>query len=65
MLLANGPFAMAYGMTEGTPHDVRIHMRGEPEQPGSLVRRGLIKALGGGRSRQTREAAAGSNSRSG
>ena len=48
VLLANGPFAMAYGVTEGTPHDVRIQMRGEPEQPGALVRRGLIKALGGG-----------------
>jgi mono/diheme cytochrome c family protein len=47
-LLANGPFAMAYGVTEGTPHDVRIQMRGEPEQPGPVVRRGLIKALGGG-----------------
>jgi hypothetical protein len=47
-LLANGPFAMAYGMAEGTAHDVRIHMRGEPDQPGALVGRGFIKCLGGG-----------------
>src|SRR5262249_48371397 len=47
-LLTNGPFAMAYGMSEGTAHDVRMHMRGEPDQPGLLVRRGFIKCLGGG-----------------
>ena len=47
-LLANGPFAMTYGMAEGTPHDVRVQIRGEPDQPGALVARGLIKALGGG-----------------
>ena len=47
-LLANGPFAMTYGMAEGTPHDVRMQLRGEPEQPGAVVARGLIKALGGG-----------------
>jgi mono/diheme cytochrome c family protein len=48
VLLADGPFALAYGIAEGTPHDVRMHMRGEPDQPGALVRRGLIKSLGGG-----------------
>lgn len=47
-LLANGPFDMAYGMAEGTPHNVRMHRRGEPSQPGAEVPRGLIKALGGG-----------------
>jgi hypothetical protein len=47
-LLATGPVALTYGMAEGTPHDVRIQIRGEPDQPGPLVRRGLIKALGGG-----------------
>jgi hypothetical protein len=46
-LLADGPFAMAYAMTEGTPHDVRMQLRGEPDQPGALVARGLIKVLGG------------------
>lgn len=47
-LLANGPFDMAYGMAEGTPHNVRMQLRGEPSQPGDEVPRGLIKALGGG-----------------
>jgi hypothetical protein len=47
-LLENGPCAMAYGMTEGTPHDARIHTRGEPDQPGEIVPRGFIKILGGG-----------------
>ena len=46
-LLAEGPFAMAYGMAEGTPHNVRIQMRGEPDQPGVEVPRGFIKVLGG------------------
>lgn len=47
-LLAEGPFEMAFGMAEGTPHNVRIHLRGEPDQPGEEVPRGLIKVLGGG-----------------
>lgn len=47
-LLANGPVPMTYGMSEGTPHNVRIHQRGEPEQPGNEVARGFPAALGGG-----------------
>jgi hypothetical protein len=47
-LLAEGPFALAYGMAEGTPHNVRMQLRGEPDQPGDEVPRGFIKALGGG-----------------
>jgi len=47
-LLAEGPYAMTYGMAEGTPHDVRMQMRGEPDQPGAEVPRGFIKVLGGG-----------------
>ena len=47
-LLAEGPFAMTYGMAEGTPHNVRMQMRGEPDQPGADVPRGFIKVLGGG-----------------
>jgi hypothetical protein len=47
-LLANGPCAMAYGMAEGTPHNARIHLRGEPDQPGDEVPRGFPKILGGG-----------------
>lgn len=45
--LARGPFEMAYAMAEGTPHDVQIQLRGEPDQPGEIVRRGFIKVLGG------------------
>jgi hypothetical protein len=47
-LLADGPFGMTYGMAEGTPHNVRTQMRGEPERPGAIIPRGFIKALGGG-----------------
>ncbi len=47
-LLADGPFALTYGMAEGTPHNVRMQMRGEPDQPGIEVPRGFIKVLGGG-----------------
>jgi hypothetical protein len=47
-LLANGPFAMTYGMYEGTPHDVPVQLRGEPDRPGAVVPRGFIKVLGGG-----------------
>ncbi len=47
-LLANGPFPLTYGMSEGTPHNVRTQMRGEPDQPGVEVPRGFIKLLGGG-----------------
>ena len=47
-LLVNGPFPMTYGMAEGTPHDVPVQMRGEPDRPGAIVPRGFIKALGGG-----------------
>ncbi len=46
-LLTDGPFPMAYGMAEGTPHDVQIQKRGEPSQPGDLVARGFIASLGG------------------
>lgn len=46
-LLASEPFAMAYGVAEGTPHNTRIQFRGEPDQPGAEVSRGFIKALGG------------------
>ena len=45
-LLADGPVPLAYGMAEGTPHDVRIQNRGEPDQLGDEVPRGFIKALG-------------------
>ena len=46
-LLATGPYPMAYAMSEGTAHDVRIQQRGEPDQPGETVARGFVKAVGG------------------
>ncbi len=47
-IIAKGPFEMAYGMAEGTPHNARLHVRGEPGQLGEEVPRGLLKVLGGG-----------------
>ena len=47
-LLVDGPFAMTYGMSEGTPHDARLQKRGEPDQLGDVVPRGFIQVLGGG-----------------
>ena len=47
-LLTNGPGEMAYGMTEGTPHDARVQVRGEMDRPGEETPRGFIAALGGG-----------------
>ena len=44
--LASGPVAMAYSVSEGTPHSVRLHVRGEPDKPGAGVPRGFIHALG-------------------
>ncbi len=45
-LLVEGPFEMAYGVSEGTPHNGRVHLRGEPSQLGDEVPRGFIKVLG-------------------
>jgi len=45
-LLENGPGKLAYAMSEGTPHDVRVQQRGEPTQPGESVPRGFIRVLG-------------------
>ncbi len=45
-LLVEGPFEMAYSVSEGTPHSVRIQLRGEPSQLGDEVPRGFIKILG-------------------
>jgi hypothetical protein len=46
-LLIDGPFPLAYAMAEGTPHNERMQLRGEPDQPGEEVPRGFIPALGG------------------
>lgn len=47
-VLALGMHPMAYAMAEGTPHHVRLHRRGEPDQPGDEVPRGFLRVLGGG-----------------
>ncbi len=47
-LLAEGPCAMTYGVVEGTPHDARLQLRGEPDRPGEETPRGFIQALDGG-----------------
>jgi hypothetical protein len=45
-LLIDGPFPMAYAISEGTPLNARLHKRGEPDQLGEEVPRGFIKVLG-------------------
>ena len=44
--LAAGPVALAYGVSEGTPHNARLQFRGEPDRPGAEVPRGFIRVLG-------------------
>ena len=46
-LLVDGPFPMAYAVAEGTPHDVAIHVRGEPIHPGEITPRGFVSVLAG------------------
>lgn len=38
---------MAYAVTEGTPANVRMHLRGDPEKPGEEVPRRWLDILGG------------------
>ena len=45
-LLIEGPFPMAYAMSEGTPHDVKIQLRGEPTNPGNDTPRGFVSVMG-------------------
>ena len=47
-LVEAGPFEVAYAMAEGTPHSVRMQLRGEPDRPGEVVKRGTIQSLAGG-----------------
>jgi hypothetical protein len=47
-LLAEGPFELAYAVSEGTPRDARLQKRGEPDRPGEEIRRGFPAVLGGG-----------------
>ncbi|MFM7149069.1 MAG: DUF1553 domain-containing protein [Gemmataceae bacterium] len=44
--LASGPVELAYAVTEGTPHQVPMQLRGEPEKPGPEVPRGFVEFLG-------------------
>jgi hypothetical protein len=37
---------LAYAVTEGTPADARLHVRGDPEKLGSVVRRRWLEVLG-------------------
>ena len=47
-LMAQTPVRdMAYGVTEGTAANVRLHLRGDPEKPGEEVPRGWLEILGG------------------
>ncbi|MBL8235232.1 MAG: DUF1553 domain-containing protein, partial [Bryobacterales bacterium] len=48
-LLAEGPFAMAYAVSEGTPRDARLQWRGDPDRPTDEVPRGFLEVLGGDR----------------
>ena len=45
--LIKGPFPMTYGVVEGTPHNARLQLRGEPDQFADEIPRGFIKVLGG------------------
>ena len=45
-LLIHGPFPLAYAMSDGTPHSVRIQNRGEPSTPGAEVPRGFLAVWG-------------------
>ncbi|MBX3733615.1 MAG: DUF1549 domain-containing protein [Verrucomicrobiae bacterium] len=47
-LLAEGPFSMTYAVSDGTPRNARLQVRGDPDRPGEEVPRGLLTALGGG-----------------
>ncbi len=41
------PYPVAYGVSEGTPVDVRLQHRGEPDKPGEVVPRRNLEILGG------------------
>ena len=46
-LLVEGPFDLTYAVSEGTPRNARMQLRGEPDKPGEEVPRGFIEVLGG------------------
>jgi len=47
-LLIDGPFPLAYAMSEGTPRNARLQLRGDPEKPGAEIPRGFPSLFGGG-----------------
>jgi hypothetical protein len=52
-LLVDGPVELAYAVSEGTPQNARLQMRGEPDKPGDEVPRGFLQVLGGGKLPET------------
>jgi hypothetical protein len=47
-LVASAPTQdLAFAVTEGTPHDVKMHLRGDPEKPGVVVPRRWLTVFGG------------------
>ena len=40
------PYKVAYGVSEGTPSNARLQLRGEPENLGDEVQRGFVAILG-------------------
>ncbi|MBI3851130.1 MAG: PSD1 domain-containing protein [Verrucomicrobia bacterium] len=46
-LLEDGPVELAYGVVEGTPHNARMQLRGDPDKPGLEVPRRFLQVLGG------------------
>ena len=38
---------VAFAVSEGTPHDVKMHLRGDPEKPGPVVPRRWLEVFGG------------------
>ncbi len=44
---AREPYPSAYGVSEGTPANARVQLRGEPERPGPEVPRRFLEILGG------------------
>ena len=49
VVAASAPYEVAYGVSEGTPVNVKIQLRGEPAQPGDEVPRRFLEVLGGDR----------------
>jgi hypothetical protein len=47
--LEHGPFPQAYAVWDGTPQDVRLQKRGEPERLGKVAPRRFLQVLGGQR----------------